>query len=209
MKKRVLLIAGLCLLMTAPTVFADEGVSIETEVTSSAANKDDYSSQLVEKIKLQRQTIYNALNLTPCQLKQTEQIEARRYAAIEPELSKFCILRKKVKTLSCEKNCDKKAINAAEKDLNQVKKNIKNISNKYDKEFKRILTSDQKAKYNMIRKLKRADLKKAEQLCKRGEKPSDLRPFGQPISQAAYTEEVKKQNSFWYRIKNRNKVKSN
>ena len=209
MKKRVLLIAGLCLLMTAPTVFADDSVSIETEVTSSVANKDDYSSQLVEKIKLQRQTIYNALNLTPCQLKQTEQIEKRRYAAIEPELSKFCILRKKVKTLSCEKNCDKNAIKKAEKDLKQVKKNIKNISNKYDKEFKKILTSDQKAKYNMIRKLKRADLKKAEKVCKNGEKPSDLRPFGQPISQAEYSQKLKQQNSLWYKIKNRNNVKSN
>ena len=206
MKKRVLLVI-LCLLMTAPTVLADDGVSIETEVTSSVTNKDDYSSQLVEKIKMQRNTIYNALNLTPCQLKQTDEIEKRRYAAIEPELSKFCILRKKVKTLSCEKNCDKKALKTAEKDLNRVKKNIKNISNKYDREFKKILTSDQKSKYNMIRKLKRADLKKAEKVCKNGEKPSDLRPFGQPISQAEYSQKLKQQNSLWYKIKNRNKDK--
>ena len=38
MKKRILGIC-LCLIMTAPVVFAEEDVSIETEVTSAVSNR--------------------------------------------------------------------------------------------------------------------------------------------------------------------------
>ncbi len=204
MKKRVLMI-GLCLLMCSSTVFAESEVSVETEVTSTAIVKEDFSPQLIEKIKVQRNTIYNALNLTPAQIKKNEEIEQKRYEALEPELRNLCLVRKKLKTLQSDQNSNKKEIRTTEKELNKVKNNIKNISNNYDKQFKEILTSDQKAKYNMIRKLKKSDLKKLEKSKNGKETPSDLRPFGKPISQAAYTEEMKKKNSFWYKIKNRRK----
>ena len=55
----------------------------------------------------------------------------------------------------------------------------------------------------MVRKLKRSDLKKAEEIHKNGQKPSDLRPFGQPISQAEYAEKLKRENSLWYKLKNK------
>ena len=204
MKKRVFMI-GLCLLMCSSTVFAESDVSVETEVTSTAIVKEDFSPQLIEKIKIQRHTIYNALNLTPTQIKKNEKIEQQRYEALEPELRNLCLIRKKLKRLQSDKNCDQKEIRTTEKELDKVKDNIKKISNHYDKQFKEILTSDQKAKYNMIRKLKKSDLKKLEKSKKGKEAPSDLRPFGKPISQAEYTETMEKKNSFWYKLKNRHK----
>ncbi len=201
--KKSLLLVSLCILMCCPAVFAESEVSVETEITSTAVVKDDYSPQLIQKIKLQRNTIYNALNLTPDQVKQKDEIDAKRYAELEPELQKFCLTRKKVKDLECSKNCSKKTLKAAKKEFEASKDCIKSISNKYDKQFKKILTSDQKSKYNMVRKLKRSDLKKVEELHKKGQKPSDLRPFGQPISQAEYAEKLKRENSLWYKLKNR------
>lgn len=201
MKKRILLLVCLCMLISAPIVFAEDEVSVETEVTSTAIIQNDYSPQLVQKIKMQRSTIYNALNLTPCQTQEIKKIDECRYKELEPELKKLCIVRKNLKTLNCAKTCDKKAIKSCEKELNQVKKNIKEISNKYDKQFKNILTSDQKSKYSMVRKLKRSDLKKVEKMHRDGQKPSDLKPFGDTIPQSVYLKEIKQQNSFWNKLK--------
>lgn len=201
MKKRILGIC-LCLIMTAPVVFAEEDVSIETEVTSAVSNRNDFAPQLVEKIKMQRSAIYNALNLTPAQIKKVNEIENCRYKDLEPELRQLCILRKKLKGLNSAKTCDKSAISATEHELCKVKKNIRSISNKYDKEFKKVLTSEQKSKYSMIRKLKRADLRKVERAHKNGQQQGDLRPFGQPISQATYSENMKKQNSLINKCRN-------
>lgn len=200
MKKRILGIC-LCLIMTAPVVFAEEDVSIETEVTSAVSNRNDFAPQLVEKIKMQRNAIYNALNLTPTQIKKVNEIENCRYRDLEPELRQLCLLRKKLKDLNSAKTCDKAAISATEHELSKVKKNIRSISNKYDKEFKKVLTSEQESKYNMIRKLKRADLRKVEKAHKNGQKQGDLRPFGQPISQATYSADMKKQNNIFHKVK--------
>lgn len=211
MKKRLLLI-GLCLLMSAPVTFAESDVSVETEVVSTAIAKDDFSSQLLDKIKMQRSTIYNALNLTPCQIKKIEDIDKKRYVELEPELRKMSMAKCKIKKIAdgMEKgqgNYTKQDVKNVKKEFDNAANNIKSISNKYDKEMKQVLTSDQKSKYNMVRKLKRADLKKIQKTHQNGSKQSDLRPFGKPVSQAAYSEELKKQRSIWNRIKNCRKSK--
>lgn len=207
MTKRVLCIC-LCLIMSAQAVSAGEETPVETEVVTTIINRDDYSFQLIEKIRMQRNTIYNSLNLTPSQIKKTAEIDKHRYAELEPELRKMCLARKKVKDLTdCmtrgDNCCTKGELKAAKKEFDTASDNIKCISNKYDKEFKEKLTSDQKSKYKMIRKLKKADLKKLAKTCKNGQKPADLRPFGMPVSQAEYSEEMKKQNSFRHRSKNK------
>ena len=186
--KRVILLVILGVIMSCPAVVAEEDVSVETEITTKAIVQGDYSLQLVDKIKAERNTIYNALNLTPEQIQKKDSIEKKRYEALEPELKKLCLSRKNLKDMETTKSTDVKTIKNAQKEVNEARRDIKSLSNKYDKEFKKILTSEQKAKYNMIRKLKRADLKKLEQ--KNSHKP-DLRPFGVPISQAEYAAQKK------------------
>ncbi len=211
MKKRVLLVV-LCLLVTAPVSFAENQVSVETEIVSTAIVKDDFSSQLLEKIKMQRSTIYNALNLTPCQINKIEEIDKKRYTELEPELRKMSMAKCKIKKIAdCmengQGNYTKQDVKNVKREFDLAKDNIKNISDKYDKEMKKVLTSEQCSKYNMIRKLKRADLKKVQKVQQNGSKQSDLRPFGKPISQAAYSEEIKKQRSIWNKIKHCKKGK--
>lgn len=186
--KRVILLVILGVIMSCPAVLAEEDVSVETEITTTAIVQGDYSSQLVDKIKAERNTIYNALNLTSEQIQKKDSIEKKRYEALEPELKKLCLSRKKLKELETTKSADVKTIKHAQKEVNEARRDIKSLSNKYDREFKKILTSEQKAKYNMIRKLKRADLRKLEH--KNSHKP-DLRPFGVPISQAEYAAQKK------------------
>ena len=200
MKKRIIF-ACLCLIISTQSVLAENEIPVESEITTTAVIQNDYSSQLVQKIAIQRSTIYNALNLTPEQIKQVKHIDECRYKELEPELRNLCILRKKLDLLNKQESCNKQQIKTTEKELDCTKKQIKSISNKYDKEFKKLLTSDQKSKYSMVRKLKRSDLKKVEKIHKNGQKTPDLKPFGDKIPQAVYTEEVTKQNSFWNKLK--------
>ena len=197
--KKALLLAGLCLLILCPVSFAAEDeISPETEITSSVTHNGDYTPQLLEKIKAERNTIYNSLNMTPQQLAKKDVIDAKRYSDLEPELKKLCLGRKSLKDLQTAKSEDKSKIKSVQKDIESARQEIKHISNKYDKEFKKILNSEQKSKFSMIRKLKRKDLKKLEEKHK---KDSDLRPFGVPVSQAEYTEQQKKKHGLFKKCK--------
>ena len=106
-----------------------------------------------------------------------------------------------MKEQQSSKDLNNKSIDVTQKELNSIKQDIKTISNKYDKEFKKILTSEQKSKYNMIRKLKHADLKKLEQ---KNHKESSRRPFGVPITQAEYSEQQRQKNSLKNIFKRKN-----
>lgn len=197
--KKSLVLVGLCAVLCVPATYAsDENTPCEISIIEQY----DYSSQLVEKIKMQRDTIYNALNLTPKQIKCKDEIEKKRYIELEPELKNLCIYSKELKDAKACNNKEK--IASIEKKLKCIRKEIQKISSKYDKEFMKILNSEQSAKYRMIRKLKRCDLKKQQKIQKYGAKPSDVKPFGEKTSQAAYTEQKKQNSCFWNKLK-RNK----
>jgi len=199
--KKVLLITGLCLAVISPNIqaFAQDTENTPCEITIIEEQRYDYSSQLLEKIKLQRDSIYNALNLTPSQIKCKNEIDKKRYEELMPQLKKLCCLNRKIEAAG--KAGDLAKVKAIRNEYKPVKQSMMKICEKYDKEFMEILNSDQRAKYRMIRKLKRTDLKKQQKIHKNGKKQSDLRPFGEKISQPAYTEKLKKENSLWNKIK--------
>lgn len=194
--KRGMLIAGVLAFLCVPSCYAAEE-SVPCEV--SIIEQHDYSCQLIEKIKLQRNTIYNALNLSPKQVKAKDEIEKKRYLELEPELKNLCIYSKQFKDAKVmddnAKVCD------LEKKLKTTRENIQKISAKYDKDFEKILNSDQRAKYRMIRKLKRNDLKKVQKTQNNSSKPSDVKPFGSKMTQAEYTEQLKQKKSLFKKSK--------
>lgn len=199
--RKVLLIAGVCLAVISPNMqaFAEDTENTPCEITVIEEQRYDYSAQLLEKIKLQRDSIYNALNLTPSQIKCKNEIDKKRYEELMPQLKKLCYLNRKIEAAGQSGDIGK--VKAIQNEYKPVKKCIRSISEKYDKEFMKILNSSQKEKYRMIRKLKRTDLKKQQKIQQNGKKQSDLRPFGEKISQPAYTEKMKKENSLWNKIK--------
>lgn len=201
--KKVLLILALCVAVCTLPVQAKEADSENTpcEITIIEEQQYDYASQLLQKIKMQRDSIYNTLNLTPSQIKCKNEIEKKRYEDLEPELHKFCLANKKLR-LAIAKS-DKAAINEAEKELKSIRKCIQKISSEHDEEFMKILNQDQRAKYRMIRKLKRNDLKKLQKIQKNGEKPSDVKPFGEKISQPAYAEQRHDETCLWHKMLNK------
>lgn len=201
--KRGLILLGLCAILTSHAAFADypEGCNDEASKQYEVGTAQDYnySYQLLIRIKKQREILYNALNLTQQQVKCKNEIDKKRYAELKPALEKLCLESKNLKDLKA-RCASKKTIKKQEKELNKARKNIQEISAKYDKEFDKILTRNQRNKYSMIRKLKKDDLKKYRKIQEKGRKPSDLRPFGEKINQPEYNEEQHDKNCFWHNM---------
>ena len=191
MNKALFLVGlSLCTVLCINPVFAQDNTTLDNSTISSVIVKEDYSPQLIEKIKVERNAIYNALNLTPEQIKKKNDLDEKRYKELQPKLKQFCVERRALKDLESKK-ADAKTIKTAQDKLDSTKNDIKKISSKYDKEFKKLLTSEQKSKYNTIIKLTRADLKELEQR----QKEMALKPFGVPVTQAQYTQQQKENHS--------------
>ena len=167
--------------------------SIENEVLEVERPSQAYN--MMSRIKKDRNTIYNVLNLTPDQICKMTEIEQERYKEIIPVVE--CLMQKKseIKQLK-EEGASKSKISAAEREADKLESKVKKIGNKYDKQFEKILNKEQKSKYKMIQKLRYEDLKKLKKIDKYGRKESDLRPFGCKISQPAYLEQLNEQRSF-------------
>ncbi len=189
--KKALLFAILCLLTTCPMTFAVDDASAADTAVKSVISEGDFSPQIIEKIKAERNAMYNALNLTSEQIKQKDDIEVRRYIELAPALKKLCLDKKRLKELSGDKAEENEVIASVKKDITEARKEIRAISKKYDKEFKKILNREQKSKYSMMRKLKRAEYKKIKKQKRANKNSSLLRPFGVPISQSDYTKSQK------------------
>lgn len=202
--KRSLIVLGIFTILTSTAVFAEEPAAEPAPCNVTAAEQYNYSYQLIDRIKKQRDTIYNALNLTQEQVKCKNEIEKNRYIELEPALQKLCLEIKQLKDLKA-RCADKKTICEHEKKLNCTRKEIQHISAKYDKQFMAILTNDQRSKYSMIRKLKRNDLKKLRKIQEKGRKPSDLRPFGEKVLQPEYKQEQHNERCLWHKMINKMK----
>ena len=187
---KIVLLLVLCIFLT-PITRADEcGQTSEnnlfapTEFTPSVSvltNKTNNNcAQLVEKMFNERATTYNVLNLTPQQKTCKDDIEKRRYQEIDIKINvleqELYVLDK----LKCNPQANKDAINKQKKIIKNVKKDIDETMQKYDKEFKTMLSGEQKAKYNLIQRMKRKDLKKCEHNKKLFKQDAHLQPFGQP-----------------------------
>lgn len=201
--KRGFIAIGLGLVLLGGCAFASDEVTVADTVQTSKVVKGDYTPQLLSKIKGQREVIYNSLSLTQEQLKKLDELEAKRYTDLEPQLRILCCAKNKLKNLNENSSSTDKEITAAQKELDKVRKDIKKTSKKYDSQLKKILTHDQWTKYLIIRKLKQKDLSKLNDSNKSVSpyKKSDLRPFGVPVSQAEYAEQLKKERCIFSRHK--------
>lgn len=198
---RNLILIGLCIILSTSAAQANTQIVQTSEVSVVKVQQQDYAYSLMDKIRKDRSTIYNALNLTPSQLEFTRNLEKARYEALEPLVKELCIQRKEIKTLEAN-NGGKLEINAKKRECEKVTKEIKKVSEGYDTKFESVLNSQQHNKYEMIKKLRRDDFKKIQKIQENGKKQSDLRPFGVKVSQPAYSEQMEQQNSLKNKCKN-------
>lgn len=148
------------------------------------SNKDTFFAnkykRFIRRVEHHRAVVYNTLNLTDEQIKTREEILKENTPIYEEKFERFIQETQRLKSL--------KAANAGEREINKqrhvvmnIKKDIDKTLDKENKTFRKCLTSEQRAKYDMITKLERHDFKRnlhRKDLHKSNPKMTE---FGKPV----------------------------
>ena len=155
--------------------------------TISAMQKNDCGCSkqtkcldLMTSMYNERATLYNVLNLSNDQQKCKDVIDKKRYEELGKQFQEY-EKEKYVLDKMCNHNASEGAVKKQEKVVKNIEKEMQKIGKKYDKEFKSVLNSEQKSKYNTVRKMERKEVKycmKNKAFYKRDPK---LRPFGEKM----------------------------
>lgn len=171
----------LCIIMLNSSVLAQENkVFAENQKPDCGCSKQTKCIDLMTSMYNERATLYNVLNLSNDQQKCKDVIDKKRYEELGVQFRQY-EQEKYVLDNMCKHNASEKAIKKQEKVVKNIEKCMKEIGEKYDKEFKSILNSEQKAKYNSVRKMEKKEIKyclKNKAFYKRDPK---LRPFGEKM----------------------------
>jgi len=115
--------------------------------------------RFVKRVQMSRATIYNSLNLTEEQMKTREEILAKNTKTYEEKFANLFSETSKLKTLKAAGACEKE-ICAQKKVVKNIKNDIQALVDKENKEFKKCLTREQRAKFNTIKKLEKQSASK-------------------------------------------------
>jgi Spy/CpxP family protein refolding chaperone len=126
---------------------------------------------------IKKETMFNALNLTEEQAKKYEEITEDNSSFYAQKCLELKKANHKLKALTSA-NAPTSEQKSQQKIIKNINKEIKNFQQKEDKLFKKYLTSKQKSKYTMIKKLERNDYKKASQQKDYYKSNPELQKFG-------------------------------
>jgi len=134
-----------------------------------------------------RATMYNVLNLSPDQQKCKDTMDMQYLKEVGDKFEKYEQEKYVLKNLK-KHNASKSAIRKQEKVVKNLEKSMENLNDKYTKEFKTILDSEQKSKLNTISKMQKKELKYCRHNKAFYKRDSKLRPFGEKM----YSKETQK-----------------
>ena len=178
MKKNILFLTLLLLLISCQ-VNATETNTSECGQNCNC-NKQAKCLDLMTSMYNERATLYNVLNLSSDQQKCKDVIDKKRHEELSKEFQQY-EQEKYVLSKLCNHKASYLAIKKQEKVVKNIEKNMQQIEKKYDKEFKSILNSEQKSKFNTVRKMGKKEVKycmKNKAFYKHDPK---LRPFGEKM----------------------------
>lgn len=195
MQKKLLLIS-ICIILSSQAILAKDcnknGCPVSTEntavscppchITKAKLDCPQMARQyklFVNKIKRERATVYNALNLTDEQIKSREELVQKNTPFYEEKFEQLMKESFRLKALK-DASATSKEINNQEKTVKNIKKDIENALEKENKEFRKCLNREQRSKYSMIKKLERKDYKESCRQKDLYKKNPQMRPFGNP-----------------------------
>ena len=152
-------------------------LGLENPITVDKNGKKTKCLDLMTSMYNERATLYNVLNLSSDQQKCKDVIDAQRYDELKIQFQKY-EQEKFVLSRLNEHEVSKAALKKQEKVVKDIEHNMQNITKKYDKEFKSILNSEQKAKLRTIRKMERNTIKHCQKNKAFYNQDPNLRPFG-------------------------------
>lgn len=180
MEKKIL-IAVICLILTGGISLGQENtVFAENQRPDCGCSKNTKCLELMKSMYNERATLYNVLNLSNDQQKCKDVIEKKRYDELGAQF-KIYEQEKFVLSNMCKHNASKQAIKKQKKVVKDIEKCMKKIGEKYDKEFKSVLNSEQRSKLNTIRKMERKEIHYCLKKKAFYERDPKLRPFGEKM----------------------------
>lgn len=129
-----------------------------------AQTVDEHTVKLMETLKTYRSSIYESLDLTAEQNEQIKAIDSKLYSDLEPDMKKISVMVKRIEDIANSENCTKKAILNVRKEFKDVEKSMETVKKAYSKEFKKVLTAEQKKQYRLVRAQKLAQFKAQQNL---------------------------------------------
>lgn len=169
--KRALVLFTMITLLTSGAAFASECCTKAKEKRYDF-ERDYKCSQLINKIRFQKDTLYNVLGLSPSQQAIKDEIEQRRLEGTKPYKTAFESEKQKLKTLA-QNSYGSREFKKQNKVTKKAWKKLHKSHRKYDKEFMKILCSSQKTKYKEIVRLTKRDIR----YCYLNRKSSEKNPY--------------------------------
>ena len=167
MKKILLFIAFILLTNSA---FAQSSQNCDT-------NK---CTQLMDFMYDRRATMYNVLNLSPDQQKCKDTMDKKYLQEVgdkfeQYEQEKFVLSNMK------KHNASDSSIKKQEKIVKNLQNYMEGLNDKYEKEFKSVLDSEQKSKLSTIKRMEKKELKYCRHNKVYYKRDPKLRPFGEKM----------------------------
>lgn len=172
-------------------IFSNSGFADEITVLGENQNlKEKYEAktcncfnnskctELISSMYYKRATLYNVLNLSCDQLEIVKVIDQKRDCELR-EVFDLYEQEKFVLANMCKHNATSKTIKKQEKVVDKYKKILKQTTQKYDSEFKKILNAEQRSKLNSVRKMEKKEIKYCLKNKAFYNRDKNLRPFGQ------------------------------
>lgn len=135
---------------------------------------------LVTSMYNERATLYNVLNLSSDQQKCKDVIDKKRYEELGEQFRQY-EQEKYVLNRMCEHQASSQAVKKQERVVKNIEKCMKKTGDKYDKEFKSVLNSEQRSKLKSVRKMQKKEIKYCQKNKAFYKKDPNLRPFGEKM----------------------------
>ncbi len=141
-----------------------------------------FNKNFADQVKKERAAVSNALGLSEEQAKLRVEMTKENTIILQEKFRNLCDENYKLKILKAE-NASKSTIKAQEENINCIKREIKAIIEKENKEFNKILDREQRAKLKMIQKLQRKAMKDSTKQKNYYKSNPKMRPFALPEKQ--------------------------
>lgn len=135
--------------------------------------------EYIHRLEHDRSVVYNALNLSDEQIQIYEDMIASQIPCYEEKFNQLVQENYKLRAMQIAKSNEYDIIKQ-QMVVNKIRKELEKTFDKDTKSFKKCLTSDQRAKYSMIKKLQHDDVKKASHKKDYFKSNPQMNRFGNP-----------------------------
>ena len=178
--KKSLFVILFCLVLTTTSAVAKCNCTPTCDCVAKKVINDDlkFYKNYAESVKKERAAVVNALQLTEEQVQKRNELMYENSILLEENYKKLYRETLKLNNLKTQK-ANSKEISSQEKNITCLKKEINSIVKNENKQFKKILDRDQRAKLKTIQKLQNKSIKDLNNPKDYYKSNPKMRPFGQ------------------------------